>query len=126
MAAEDNLNPQQFYHGTRAALSEGDLIEPGHRVTNERASDRKLSNVGEGRRSTYTHATTSLDVAGAYAQRAALPRVGRNWMPQGEAHVYEVAPLGEHEQDPDGRPGVDIRSKHPMRVTKRLSLGAGL
>ncbi len=30
MAATDDLRSQRFYHGTRADLTPGDLIEPGH------------------------------------------------------------------------------------------------
>jgi hypothetical protein len=32
-AASDELSSQRFYHGTRAALKPGDLIEPGLRHT---------------------------------------------------------------------------------------------
>ena len=30
MVAADDLSSQRFYHGTRADLKPGDLIEPGH------------------------------------------------------------------------------------------------
>jgi hypothetical protein len=31
MAATNDLSSQRFYHGTRADLKPGDLIEPGYR-----------------------------------------------------------------------------------------------
>jgi hypothetical protein len=33
VAATDDLRSQRFYHGIRAGLKLGDLIEPGHPLT---------------------------------------------------------------------------------------------
>jgi hypothetical protein len=53
VAATDNLSSQRFYHGTRADLKPGDLIEPGH-----------PPDIGErDRMTTYVYLTPNLDAA---------------------------------------------------------------
>ena len=51
MAATDDLSSQRFYHGTKADLKPGDLIEPGY-----------SSNFGK-RKTTYVYLTGTLDAA---------------------------------------------------------------
>jgi hypothetical protein len=52
MAGVDDLNPQRFYHGTKADLKPGDLIEPGYN-----------SNYGERKKAAYVYLTATLDAA---------------------------------------------------------------
>ncbi len=53
MAATDDPSPQRFYHGTKADLKPGDLIEPGH-----------PANFGDRQRTTtYVYLTGTLDAA---------------------------------------------------------------
>ena len=52
MAATDDLSSQLLYHGTRADLKPGDLIEPHYR-----------SNFGTRNKAGYVHLTSSLDTA---------------------------------------------------------------
>jgi hypothetical protein len=61
----NDLRSQRFYHGTRADLKPGDLIEPGN-----------LSDVGERDRMTiYAYLTRNLDAAiwGQSSQSAKVP-----------------------------------------------------
>jgi hypothetical protein len=53
MASTDDLSSQRFYHGTRADLKRGDLIDPGH-----------PPNLGKRDRiTTYVYLTGTLDAA---------------------------------------------------------------
>jgi Rifampin ADP-ribosyl transferase len=52
MAITEDLNSQEFYHGTKADLKPGDLIEPGYK-----------SNYGKGKQATYVYLTATLDAA---------------------------------------------------------------
>lgn len=91
-----------FYHGTKADLRPGDLIEPGHR-----------SNYGHGRRtSPWVYMTATLSPLGAELARG-----------DGPARLYIVEPTGPFEDDPDltdkkypGNPTRSYRSRHPLRV----------
>ena len=104
MAATDDLSSQRFYHGTRADLKPGDLIEPGHPP-------------GLGRRDTvtaYVYLTGSLDAAAWEAELAPGEGPGR---------IYTVEPTGPIEDDPDltdkkyPGPANSYRSSDPLRVT---------
>ena len=99
---DDSQQPTQFYHGTRAELKPGDLIEPG-----------RLSNFGERNAATHVYMTGSLDAAAWGAELA----VG-----EGPGRIYTVEPTGPIEADPDltrggGNPTRSYRSEHPLRVT---------
>jgi rifampin ADP-ribosylating transferase len=52
VTATDDLSSQRLYHGTRADLKPGDLIEPGH-----------TSNYGKEKKATYVYLTGTLDAA---------------------------------------------------------------
>ena len=100
----DDLRNKRFYHGTRAELAPGDMIEPGN-----------SSNVGErDRMTTYVFLTPNLDEAVWDAELAVGESTGR---------VYIVEPTGPIEEDPDltnkkfrGNPTKSYRSQEPLRV----------
>ena len=52
MTAIDDLSSQRFYHGTKADLNPGDLIEPGYH-----------SNFGKRKKAAYVYLTATLDAA---------------------------------------------------------------
>ena len=52
VAATDYLSSQRLYHGTRADLKPGALIEPGY-----------TSNFGKRKTATYAYLTSTLDAA---------------------------------------------------------------
>lgn len=52
MSATEDLGSQRFYHGTRADLKPGDLIDPGFN-----------SNYGKRKQATYVYLTATLDAA---------------------------------------------------------------
>lgn len=109
MAATDDLRSQRFYHGTRADLKPGDLIEAGH-----------PRDVGERERmTTYAYLTPNLDAAIWGAELAAGEGPGR---------VYIVEPTGHIEDDPElsdqkspGHPTMSYRSREPLRVTGEVT-----
>jgi Rifampin ADP-ribosyl transferase len=100
---------KRFYHGTRADLKLGDLIEP---------SDPP--NVGErDRMTTYVNLTSNLDAAIWEAEIA----VG-----EGPGRVYIVKPIGQIEDASDladrkslGHPSTSCRSREPLRVTGEVT-----
>lgn len=82
MKTIDNLGSQQFYHGTKAVLKPGDLIESCN-----------LSDVGkQGRSAAYVYFTPNLDAAIWGAELA----VG-----EGHGRVYIVEPIGSIEDAPE-------------------------
>jgi hypothetical protein len=100
----NDLRSQRFYHGTRADLKPGDLIEPGN-----------LPDVGERDRMTiYVYLTPNLDAAIWGAELA----VGES-----PSRVYIVEPIGQIEDVSDltdqkslGHPSMSCRSRDPLRV----------
>lgn len=52
MTANDDLRSQRFYHGAKANLNQGDLIEPGYN-----------SNYGKKKQAAYVYLTATLDAA---------------------------------------------------------------
>lgn len=99
----------RFYHGTRADLAPGDLIEPGH-----------APNFGkQDRTTTYVYLTRTLDAATWGAELAAG---------DGPARIYIVEPTGPIEDDPNltdtkfrGNPTKSYRSRAPLRVTGEIT-----
>lgn len=92
-----------FFHGTKADLRAGDLLEPGY-----------SSNYGERRKANYVYLTATLDAAIWGAELA----VG-----EGPGRVYRVEPTSPFEDDPNltdkrfpGNPTRSYRSQHPLRV----------
>jgi rifampin ADP-ribosylating transferase len=94
----------RFFHGTKAELSAGDLIGPGHRA-NYGTLDRET---------TYVYLTGTLDAATWGAELA---------LGDGRGRIYVVEPLGSVEDDPNltnqkfpGNPTKSYRSRDPLRV----------
>lgn len=97
-------NSQQFYHGTKANLNEGDLIEPGFN-----------SNYGKRKKAAFVYLTATLDAATWGAELA----VG-----EGRGRIYIVEPTGPIEDDPNltdkkfpGNPTKSYRTRNPLRVS---------
>ena len=104
MTATDDPSSQRFYHGTRADLKPGDLIEPGYR-----------SNYGKRKQATYVYLTATLDAAIWGAELA---------LGEGPGRIYTVEPTGPIMDDPNltdkkfpGNPTRSYRSREPLRVT---------
>lgn len=102
-----------LYHGTRADLRVGELIEPGH-----------LANFGaEPRSANHVYFTRTLDAAAWGAELA----VG-----EGRGRIYLVEPTGPFEDDPNltdkkfrGNPTKSFRSRSPLRVTGEVTSWQG-
>ena len=108
MAAIDDLSSQRFYHGTRADLKPGDLIEAG-----------RTSNYGKRNTTTYVYLTGTLDAATWGAELA---------LGEGPGRIYIVEPTGPIEDDPNltdkkypGNPTRSYRSREPLRVTGEVT-----
>ena len=103
MTAMDEAVPRTFYHGTRAALKPGDLIEAGF-----------SSNYGARKKGSWVYLTGTLDAAIWGAELA----VG-----DGPGRIYVVEPTGPIEDDPNltdkrfpGNPTRSYRTRDPVRV----------
>lgn len=103
---------QTYFHGTRADLKPGDLIEPGFN-----------SNYGQRKNAKYIFLTSTLDAAVWGAELSAG---------EGRERIYLVEPTGEIEDDPDltdkkfpGNPTKSYRSTRPFRVVGEVSLWQG-
>lgn len=97
-----------FYHGTKADLKPGDLLEPGYG-----------SNFGERRKANYIYLTATLDAAIWGAELA----VG-----EGPGRIYRVEPTGPFEDDPNltdkkfpGNPTRSYRTWEPLRIVDEIS-----
>ena len=104
----DDRSQQRYYHGTRAELEPGDLIEPGYR-----------SNFGSRRKANHVYLTATVDAAVWGAELA----VG-----EGPGRIYIVEPTGPIEDDPNltdkkfpGNPTKSHRSRDPLRVMAELA-----
>lgn len=98
-----NLSSQEFYHGTKANLNPGDLIEPGFN-----------SNYGVRKQAHYVYLTATLDAAAWGAELS---------QGEGDGRIYIVEPTGPIEDDPNltdkkypGNPTKSYRSRHPLRI----------
>lgn len=94
----------KFYHGTRAKLEPGDLIEPGY-AANHGPTPRVAN---------FVYFAKTLDAAVWGAELA---------LGDGEETVYIVEPTGPYEDDPNltnmkfrGNPTKSFRSRSPLRV----------
>ena len=96
MADIDELSSQPFYHGTRADLKPGDLIETGY-----------TSNYGERNKASYVYLTGTLDAAVWGAEL--VPGEGRG-------RIYLVEPTGPTINDPNL-----TDAKYPGNPTKSSS-----
>ena len=94
---------QTYYHGTKADLKVGDLIEAGY-----------TSNFGKRKQAAFVYLTATLDAAIWGAELA----VGA-----GHGRIYLVEPTGSIEDDPNltdkrfpGNPTKSYRSRNPFRI----------
>jgi len=92
-----------YYHGTKADLKVGDLIEPGY-----------ASNFGKRKQAVFVYLTATLDAATWGAELA----IGA-----GRGRIYIVEPTGSIEDDPNltdkkypGNLTKSYRSRDPFRV----------
>jgi hypothetical protein len=97
-----------FYHGTKAQLKPGDLIEPGFN-----------SNYGKQKKAAYVYLTATLDAATWGAELA---------LGEGKGHIYMVEPTGPYEDDPNltdkkfpGNPTKSYRSRSPLKVVGEVT-----
>lgn len=97
-----------FFHGTKADLRHGALLEPGY-----------SSNFGERRKARYLYLTATLDAATWGAELA----VG-----EGPGRIYRVEPTGPYEDDPNltdkkfpGNPTRSYRTREPLRVVGEVT-----
>jgi len=104
LQGEGSLDSGPFYHGTKADLKLGDLLEPSH-----------SSNYGERKRANYVYLTATLDAA---IWGAELAVVGDE-----PGRIYRVEPTGTIEDDPNltdkkfpGNPTRSYRTRQPLRV----------
>jgi rifampin ADP-ribosylating transferase len=103
---------QTFFHGTKADLKIGDLIDVGFR-----------SNFGRRGNARYIFLTSTLDAAIWGAELASGDGRGR---------IYLVEATGPIEDDPDltdqrfpGNPSLSYRSAHPFRVVGEVGAWVG-
>lgn len=96
-------DPGPFFHGTKADLRVGDLIESGNR-----------SNFGEQRAANFVYLTATLDAAIWGAELA---------LGDGPGRIYLVVPTGAFEDDPNltdkkfpGNVTRSYRTREPLRI----------
>jgi hypothetical protein len=99
---------QTYFHGTKADLTPGDIIEVGFN-----------SNYGERKNARYIFLTATLDAAIWGAELA---------YGDGRERIYLVEPTGPIEDDPDltdkkfpGNPTRSYRSQHPFKVVGEVT-----
>jgi hypothetical protein len=103
---------QTYFHGTKADLKVGDLIEVGYN-----------SNYGQKKNAKYIFLTSTLDAAIWGAELA---------FGEGRERIYLVEPTGEIEDDPDltdkkfsGNPTKSYRSTQPFKVVGEVTVWKG-
>lgn len=103
---------QTYFHGTRADLKPGDLIEAGFN-----------SNYGQRKNAKYIFLSATLDAAIWGAELA---------FGDGRERIYLVEPTGAIEDDPDltnkrfpGNPSQSYRSIYPFRVVGEVTVWTG-
>jgi hypothetical protein len=108
MPTSEELRAQRLYHGTKAHLKLGDLIQPGY-----------PSNYGKKKRGAYVYLSATLEAATWGAELA---------LGEGAGRIYVVDPTGPIEDDPNltnkrfpGNPTKSYRSRQPLRVIAEIS-----
>jgi len=96
-----------YFHGTKADLLPGDLLEPGRR-----------SNFGAGLTANFVYLTATMDAAVWGAELA---------LGEGPGRIYRVEPTGPLENDPNltdkkfpGNPTRSYRTTEPIRVVEEV------
>ena len=111
---DSNATPfsQTYFHGTKAELKLGELIEPGY-----------TSNFGQNKKAKYIFLAATLDAAIWGAELA---------LGGSRERIYLVEPTGPIEDDPDltdrkfpGNPTMSYRSTHPFKVVGEVSIWQG-
>ncbi|QHL86230.1 NAD(+)--rifampin ADP-ribosyltransferase [Nibribacter ruber] len=99
---------QTYFHGTKADLQPGHLIEAGY-----------ASNFGQRKQAKYIFLSGTLDAAIWGAELA---------LGEGPQRIYLVEPTGPIENDPDltdrkfpGNPTLSYRSTHPLKVLAEVT-----
>ncbi|MFA5971933.1 MAG: NAD(+)--rifampin ADP-ribosyltransferase [Lentimicrobiaceae bacterium] len=111
--SENNSIPspfaQTYFHGTKANLRPGDIIEVGFN-----------SNFGQRKKAKYIFLTATLDAAIWGAELT---------FGEGRGRIYLVEPTGAIEDDPDltdrkfpGNPTKSFRSIHPFKVVGEVTI----
>lgn len=102
-----SLDEGPFYHGTKADLKVGDLLNPGY-----------SSNYGERKQANYVYLSGTMDAAVWGAELA---------MGDGRGRIYIVEALGAFENDPNltdkkfqGNPTRSYRTKALLRVAGEI------
>lgn len=115
MTAEDHLSPAQFFHGTSADLSPGDMISTGHPANYEGGPAEPPGSWTD----SHVFMTTDAEGAQRHARNAAFVKGG---MP----HVYQVEPTGSYEPHPYDHPlrVYNYQSRSPLRVTGEHDLSS--
>lgn len=100
---------QTYFHGTKADLKIGELIEVGLN-----------SNYGQNKKAKYIYLTATLDAAIWGSELA---------MGKGRERIFLVEPTGPIEDDPNltdkkfpGNPTMSYRSKHPFKVVGEVTI----
>ena len=106
--SSNDLNSEKFYHGSKANLKQGDLIEPGFN-----------SNFGQKNKAKYVYLTATIDAAIWGAELSGGDGVGR---------IYIVEPTGPYEDDPNltdkkypGNITKSYRTKSPLRIIGEIT-----
>ena len=101
-------DPVTYYHGTKADLHVGDLIEAGY-----------ASNYGTRRQAKFVYLSATMNAAIWGAELAVGTGPGR---------IYVVEPTGPIEDDPNltnkrfpGNPTMSYRSRSPLRVVGEIT-----
>jgi len=112
MAEDEGSSRVRFYHGTRADMRPGDLVEAG-----------RPSNYGRRKPSNYVYLTATLDAATWGAELA---------QGEGPGRIYVVEPTGPIEDDPNltntrfpGNPTRSYRSRDPLRIVGEVADWSG-
>lgn len=112
LARHGTGDPGPFFHGTKADLAVGDLLEPG-----------RSSNFGGRGTARFVYLTATLDAATWGAELAVGDLRGR---------VYRVEPTGPIEDDPNltdqrfpGNPTRSYRTRAPLRVVGEVADWSG-
>jgi rifampin ADP-ribosylating transferase len=110
--SRQNPFSQTFFHGTKADIKIGNLIEIGLN-----------SNYGQNKKAKYIYLTATLDAAIWGAELS---------LGEGRERIYLVEPTGPIEDDPNltdkkfpGNPTMSYRSKHPFKVVGEVTIWHG-
>jgi rifampin ADP-ribosylating transferase len=104
----ERARAERLFHGTKADLKPGDLIEAG-----------RVSNYGKRKPAVFVYLTATLDAATWGAELASG---------EGRGRIYVVEPTGPFEDDPNltdkkfpGNPTKSYRSRAPLRVIGEIT-----